>query len=208
MAREAYNIGKEILGELNVEDKILVTFASGLQPNFGTNVNLQILNNIPQAVTEGGRTGDSVEMKGIHINFHINRTATSYACSFVRVFLVYFPMGKPANFYNFPSAANTGDGLWDFNMSGNAMAPFAQKDFDNRARATVLWCKEYKLTHDDNEVNKDHYIKLHKHAQWEDDSSTGTNIATGQLALGFVSNIAATADLTVQYLTRLYFVDN
>lgn len=210
MAREAYNIGKEILGELNVEDKIytITTYVtSAIQPDFANNVAPVLLNAVPQSVNEAGRTGDSIEMRGIRITARIIRTnPTVFAANWVRVYLVYYPGPRPATMQNFPTTASSTDGIWDFELKSTTMAPVAQKDYDSKARMHILWDKTYHLKQDDPEKLIHDFVKLKgKHVQFENDTSA---IASGSLELMWVSDQAAAATVAAYWHTRLYFVDN
>jgi len=208
MAREAYNIGKEILGELNVEDKIYTVskIATPIQPDWHNNVAPILLNAVPQSVNEAGRTGDSLEMRGIRLTLRLIRNSAFFNNNYVRVFLVYYDCQRPVTVQNFPTTAGSQDGVWDYELGLTAMAPAAQKDYDSKAKFSVIWDKTFKLTQDDPEILFHDFIKLkNRPVQFENDSSA---VNTGALEIMFVGDQAASATVTGIWHTRLYFVDN
>lgn len=210
MAREAYNIGKEILGELNVEDKIFtiqVYKTSAVQPDYANNVAPVLLNAVPQSVNEQGRTGDSIEMRGLRLTLRLIRNSpTTFNNNYVRVYILYYDCHRPATVNNFPSGAGTQDGVWDYELVSTTMAPAAQKDYDSKAKFKVIWDKTFKLTQEEPEILFHDFIKLKgKHVQFENDTSA---INTGQLEIMFVGDQAASSAVSAYWHTRLYFVDN
>lgn len=208
MAREAYNIGKEILGELNVEDKIYTVYkiATPIQPDWHNNVAPVLLNAIPQSVNEQGRTGDSVEMRGIRLTLRLFRNSAFFNNNYVRVFLVYYDCQRPTTVQNFPTTAGSQDGIWDYELGLSAMAPAAQKDYDSKAKFSVIWDKTFKLTQEEPELLFHDFIKLkNRPIQFENDTSA---VNTGALEIMFVGDQAASATVTAIWHTRLYFVDN
>lgn len=217
MARDAYNIGKELLGELNVEDKIYTTnnFATTFagaeyrQPDYANNTPHVFLNEVPQNVKEAGRTGDSIEMKGTKLTGRIVRNVETYSVNYVRIYIMYYYAARPASQSNFPASVDAGDGIWDFELKSSSLAPKAQKDYDSKVRSKIVWEKTFKVTHDNSEILFDDWIKLRgKHVQFENDASGSGSINTGALTIGIVSDVPASSGLQVYWHNRLYFVDN
>lgn len=211
MARDAYRIGKEILGELNVEDKIYTYGTTNGTPDWSNGGLYNItLNAVPQSVNEAGRTGDSIEMKGIRIAFRINTNKTSWGvneANYCRITVVYHEEASQQTSLPFPTNASSVDGLWDIAFKATSMAPIAPRDYDSKARDDIIWDHLVKA----DAQNPSHlfhvYIPLKgKHTQFENDSST---INTGSLSLWFTTDRAIAADsMTVDFTSRLYFVDN
>lgn len=209
MAREAYNIGKELLGELNVEDKIYTISKTNQRPDWYNNLGLTILNSVPQSVNEQGRTGDSIMCRGIHFEIRImNNTKVAWGVGetqYVRCFMALQAQTNQA-MNNFPSSISAGDGIWDYELQSTVLAPYAQKDYDCKARLHILWDTVVKLDAQNPNTMIKHFQKLHFHTQFENDSSS-TN--TGTLYFGIVADRAvADGSVDVNWHSRLYFVDN
>ena len=215
LARDAYSMGKEILGELNVEDKIWQIAPINLITADWVGVinSRPILNSIPQSVNEAGRTGDSIKMKGINImmNFRSRQVTWGPNESYeFRVAVVYHPAGATIT-KHFPDALGDLDGLYErgvgaTNWVANILATRAPRDYDSLDKAKVLHEFHVKLKADNNAQWHDFYVELNRKTQFENDSSV---INSGTLQMFITTSFAVTAITPeITWASRLYFVDN
>lgn len=207
IAREAYDATRVIMGELNVEDKIFQIVPTAVVFDFANGLSPQLLNQVPQNVNEAGRTGDSIKMKGLYLTLRIVSSGTIpvNTSHMWKALLVYHPGGYVID-KNFPTTASDLTGLLEFSWMNSNLAPLAPRDYDSMDKAHVIWEKEGILTPESPMEFQQHYIKLHRKVQFENDSSV---INTGALCLYMVSDKSnVTYQLAAAYATRLYFVDN
>lgn len=210
MARSAYKIGREILGELNVEQKLISGSVAGLFPdNSGTTaLSVVPLNYCSQGDTDATRDGDSIKITNLFIRgtvYNVNAATTPDYHYFVRL-VVYWEPGIYSTKFAFPSAIGATDGILDFTYKGNALAPFSPKDYDLDNSTEILYDKLFTLNAQTPSHEFKKLIRVHRKTQYENDSAFP---ATGILNMLFISNIASpTTRPGVNYLWRTYFVDN
>lgn len=207
MARDAYRIGKELLGELNVEYKRIQTSIVGHQPawnNAGTPSLL--LNSCTQGDTGDTRNGDQIKMTRITGRGILRTSVATFAAYSCRVILYYTP-GADVIINRFPTAVGAIDGLLDFAQTGTVNAPHAPKDPDCSRQTKILWDKHFELegiTSDAQEIIE-FSIPLNKHTVYENNSATINN---GSLRLMAVCDSAASAFFVLNMVVNVYFVDN
>lgn len=215
IARKSYKLVKEVMGELNVEYKVITANKLGLLPDWsGATTDSNVLANFcTEGVTDGTRTGTSIKISNFFIAGHIMLNNPSPAANDI-VFLrciVYWQKGIDHVTKVFPSfAAVSGvstDGILEFEQKGTILAPHAAKDFSNDSATKILWDKTWTI---DNTWFGHHFrklIRVNQHTEFADNTDT---IATGALRVMWVSNIAnsVTTRPKVDYLLRTYFVDN
>lgn len=202
MARDAYRIGKELLGELNVEQKVIVTGPSQFTPDY-TGSGGALLNSCSQGVTDSTRNGDSIKISNLKLHWYaVCATAGSYL---VRC-IVYWQPGPDQLTLAFPTTISAQDGLMDFTMRGTYMAPLCTKDYDNEHKSLILYDKTFVLQPGNESIKFDTpLINVDRHTIFENDSSTINN---GVLRVIWISNAAASANLVVSYNAYVYFIDN
>ena len=202
IAREAYAIGKEILGELNVEEKVIVTGPSNFNPDYNGSGSV-LLNSCSQGVTDSTRNGDSIKITNLKFYWYGTcATAGLYICRCI----VYWQPGPDTLLYAFPTSISAQDGLMDFAMKGTYMAPLCPKDYDNEHKSHILYDRTFTFEPQNDSIHFDTpLIKIDRHTVFENNSSTINN---GVLRVIWITNAPATANMQVGYAAYVYFVDN
>lgn len=202
IAREAYAIGKEILGELNVEEKVIVTGPSVFNPDYNGGGSV-LLNSCAQGVTDATRTGDSIKLSNLKLNWY--GTCSTAGLYIVRC-IVWWQPGADNLSLAFPTTVSSQDGLMDFAMRGTYMAPLCPKDYDNENKSMILYDETFTFELFNNAVRfLSPLIKIDRHTVFENNSTTINN---GVLRVAWISNVAATANMQIGYNAYVYFVDN
>lgn len=208
IARKGYKLAKELMGELNVEYKVIspVVLFSWSPDFLGQMVQT---NSCFQGVTDTTRTGDSIKIN----NFMIRGTITNqYATpgytvvGYLRI-IVFWQKNTDVITSVFPTTAITSDGLLDFYLKGTKGATIAPKDYDTDATSEILWDKTFITSSTAQGHQFEKLIKLHKHTQYEADSD---KISSGVLRVAMVSS-QPTADGNkpiCNWYYRTYFIDN
>lgn len=211
IARSAYKIGKELMGELNVEYKLIENNTFGVQPTNDAAVagSTNILNQCIQGVTDTSRTGDSIKCSNLMLRGRIFATASgaSSLLTYVVRIIVFRVLSEQAITAVFPANAADTTGLLDYIYKGSTLAPYAALDYDSDARPHILWDKKFMIDpyHPQHEFAK--LIKLNFHTQFDNNTNT---INTGALKMVLLSQAPST-DVnrpTVDWLSRVYFLDN
>lgn len=214
IAREAYDATRVIMGELNVEQKMFQplngtnTAFTYTSYDWSTTFGIVPLNAIPQSVAEAGRTGDSIKMTNLTLDWRLQATAalTGNTVSYVTLVIFYCP-GNTVVASAFGSTSSSTNGVLEFNSGSSSIAPWAPKDYDGNAKQRVVIVGRHTLkVHVNNPAEAHHFfIKLHKKTQFENDSAV---INTGYLGYFLVSDTALQTLTTSTICSRLYFVDN
>jgi hypothetical protein len=223
IAREAYDATRVIMGELNVEQKLFVPLFSGnacqthTQYDHGNSFDISTtgrLNIIPQSVAEAGRTGDSIKMTNLTLDWTLRATAalTGNTVCYVTL-LVYYCPGNTSVTSIFGANASALNGLLDFVNSSSQQTPWAPKDYDgdSKKRAVIVGRHTMKVHVNDPAVSHHFNIKLHKKTQYENDQGTTTALTvinTGLLGYAIFSDTNLQTLTTSAVSARLYFVDN
>lgn len=208
IARSAYKLTKEIMGELNTEQKVIFGSIIGNRPSFQVFITTP-LNQSSQGITDAARTGDSIKVTNFFMRgcvFNLNASTASNYFYPVRI-IAYWQDGIDAITQSFPSTASSSNGLLQSEYSSTVLAPYSPKDYDLDAATTILYDETFIVDsqHPMHEFKK--LIKVHRKTQYEQDSSV---VATGSLRWFCISNVTA-ADANrpqVDFLYRVYFVDN
>lgn len=215
IARRSYKLVKEVMGELNVEYKLMEGSALNFQPDdLGTTGNCMVLvNSCAQGVTDVSRTGDRIKISNFFISGQILRNSTVDAY-LVRCIVFWQPQASSVSGQGvdlvFPTSTATSDGLLDYAYKGTILATAAPKDYDSQFKTEILWDKVWAVNPSTSDNQLHHFkklIKLNRHVQYENDSGV---ISSGVLRVAFLSNAAAatTGRPAVNYLYRTYFIDN
>lgn len=215
IAREAYDATRVIMGELNVEQKMYQPINGATNTAFtytnydwGNTFGIVNLNGVAQNVNEAGRTGDSIKMTNLTLDWRLQATAalTGNTVSYVTLVIFYCP-GNSVVGSAFGTAANSTNGVLEFLSGSSAISPWAPKDFDGNAKQRVVIVGRHTLKVHTNDPSSHHhfFIKLHKKTQWENDSAV---INTGYLGFFLVSDTSLQTLTTSTVCSRLYFVDN
>lgn len=208
MARDAYKIGKDLLGMVNVEHKKIQTIYTAISSwNGGGTNNLVLLNQSSQGVTDETRTGDSIKITGVRFAGRIVSQSTG-GLGHIRVLLVW---QKGANTLTnvFPSAIGAVDGFLDFAVKGTTLATSASKDYDSGKLFEVIWDRTF--TYDDSHGPRLHswkdHINFSRHTIYENNSNTINN---GVLTCIVVDDNAVNnaANPAILINAEVYFVDN
>lgn len=223
IAREAYDATRVIMGELNVEQKLYVPLFSGnacqthTAYDNGNTFNIATtgrLNDIPQTVNESGRTGDSIKMSTLTLDWVLRSTAslTGNTVAYVTLLIYYCP-GSTSVTSIFGSNASALNGLLDFVNSSSAQTPWAPKDYDGDSKKRVVIVGRHTLKVHVNDPAAAHHfhIKLNKKTQYENDQGTTqalTVINTGLLGYAIFSDTTSQILTSSAVSARLYFVDN
>lgn len=209
------------MGELNVEQKLYVPLNGGNASlaisayDYANTFNLSSqgqLNAIPQSVAEAGRTGDSIKMTTLTLDWRLQATAalTGNTVAYVTLAIYYCP-GATTVQSIFGASASAKDGLFDFINSSSALTPWAPKDYDSDAKPrAVIVGRKTMCVHVNQPASHHHFhIKLNKKTQFENDSSTfPAGINTGYLGYALFSDTSLQTITTSTVCSRLYFVDN
>lgn len=221
IAREAYDATRVIMGELNVEQKLYVPL-SGFSATFVHTVydwaNAFVLttpsvangwlNAVPQAITEAGRTGDSIKMTNLTMDWRLlATTALSGNAASTVTLLIYYCPGNTVISSNFSASATSTVSLLDWVNASTPIAPYAPKDYDGDSKKRVVIVGRHTMTVHANSPSQHHHfhIKLQKKTQFENDSSA---INTGYLGYTIISDTNLQSLTTSYIASRLYFVDN
>lgn len=215
MARSAYKIGRVLLGELNVEYKLIENQVLGLLPDWAgaTAFSNSVVNYCSQGQTDTTRSGDSIKIQNLMLRGFIaagNSILTFTNPTFVRC-VVYWQKNTDVITGVFPSGVGTQDGILDFYLKGTgaagALAINAPKDYDLDATSTILYDKTWTISSSTPYHIFNKLIKINRHTQYENNS---TSIASGVLRVAFLSNQsnAVATRPTVSWASRTYFIDN
>lgn len=204
MARDAYTLTKEIMGELNVEQKVLHQQGSPTALWDGV-AGTQLLNDMAQGVTDSTRTGDSVKYTNMSLRFCMYSNATVAAVPVMSRIVVWWQQGADLCSNLFPTSVGATDGVLDWNCKNTIEAVLATKDFDASRDVEILFDHSEVVIPQQKSVVHHRLLRLNKHSQFENNTS---NIATGFLRIGFVTNSSVAHQALCVYNTDLYFVDN
>lgn len=211
IARSGYKLARELMGELNVEYKIIQGLSSDIRPDSAgaDSLTVSILNSCTQGDTDTTRNGDSIKISNLMFRGHIANmyaaiTKTDYY--WVRC-IVYWTHGCDSIAHAFPTNISSTDGLLDYLYKGTDFADLAPKDYDLDANTKILWDKTWSINSNSVSHRFEKLIKVNRHTQYENDSGT---IATGTLKCIWISNVpvAVTNRPQVDFAYRVYFVDN
>lgn len=208
IARSAYKIGKEILGELNVEHKkIQNQWYSIPSYNNGGIAQATVINQCIQGITDGTRTGDSIKVTGLRISCLMDTLPEWDNKCHVRFMVVWQP--GPGVLYNvFPTSASTIDGFMDYDVKSTRNAVNAAKDYDSATQFEVIWDKTFYLDEilGPRSHAFKHHIEFSRKTYFENNSSVINN---GVLSLLCFSDTTYNTTGPICYLcTDVYFVDN
>ena len=214
MARSAYKIGRVLLGELNVEYKLIENQVLGLLPDWAgaTTYSNSVVNYCSQGQTDTTRSGDSIKIQNLMLRGFIASGNTILAFNnptFVRC-VVYWQKNTDVITKVFPTDVGISDGILDFYLKGTtagALATNAPKDYDLDATSTILYDKTWTISSSTPYHIFNKLIKINRHTQYENNSQ---NIASGVLRVAFLSNQsnAVSTRPTVSWASRTYFIDN
>lgn len=213
IARRSYKLVKQVMGELNVEHKLLEQFTTAFQPTYGNagGNTMVLMNSCSQGNTDISRNGDRIKITNFFLAGSVYSSVAPLAGKAYNVrCIVYWQPGPDSITLQFASTASAQDGLLDANYRENVLGITAPKDFDNEAKAEILWDKTFHIPAQGNEGSNRTFrklIKFQRHTQYENNSSTINN---GVLRTMWLSD-APSADANrpvVLYHSRVYFVDN
>lgn len=210
MARSAYKLGRELLGELNTESKVIEA-QTAITPDYnGTTANSVVtLNACSQGDTDTTRNGDSIKMSNLMLRGHVSNldTALSQTSHYWVRCTVILEKGITTVLKPFPTSAATTDGLFEFAYSGTNLADVAPKDYDLNAGTKILFDRKWLINQHTLHHSFEELIKVNHHTQYENNSAAP---ATGALKVIWTSNVSTGSALrpTVNYGFRVYFVDN
>lgn len=212
IARRSYKLVKEVMGELNVEYKMLQQLATSFQPTWGSagGNSMVLVNQSSQGNTDGTRNGDRIKISNFYIAGRIASNATAAQQPYTVRCIVYWQKGPDTVTVQFPTALGNQTGLLDFDFDQTSLATSAPKDYDLDDTTEILWDKVWHVSvlPSDGAIHTfKKLIKIQRHTQYENNSNVINN---GVLRVCWVSDASsATADRPlVTYLSRVYFVDN
>lgn len=211
MARSAYKIGRVLLGELNVEYKLIENKVEGLLPDWtgATTFSNSLVNTCSQGQTDTTRSGDSIKIQNLMLRGFVssgNSILTFTNPTFVRC-VVYWQKNTDVITQVFPSLVDTQNGILDFYLKGLPLATNAPKDYDLDSTTTILYDKTWTISSNEPYHIFNKLIKINRHTQYENNTNV---ISSGALRVAFLSNQsnAVTTRPTVSWATRVYFIDN
>jgi len=216
IARRSYKLVKQVMGELNVEYKILEQFAVAFQPTYGNagGNTMILMNSCSQGVTDDSRTGDRIKISNFFMSGRIEaNVAPGAGRSYLVRCIVYWQPGPDTVTLQFPTTGGSQDGLLDAMYNLSSFAVVAPKDYDQTAKTEILWDHTWAVSTQGNVGGIHHFrklIKIMRHTQFEDNTVNSSTINNGVLRVCWVSDAAAADNSRplVNYLSRVYFVDN
>lgn len=214
IARKSYKLVKYVMGELNVEHKVIQGIASSVTPDdSGISLGSSILaNSCAQGTLDSQRTGDSIKISNFYIRGtvqNVNAVLAVNDIQWIRL-LVTWQSKQDVQQYLFPSLAGpygNQDGLLDTPFSGTALATISPKAYDSDAASEILLDETFSIDFQHPSHQFKHLIRLDRKTQFIEAQS---GIDTGVLRIMVLgTQPAATASKpTIHYVWRTYFVDN
>lgn len=185
MAKTALQTAKWVASMINVEFKHHDISVNSTISNSGS---ITLLNNVPQGDTTQSRDGNSVKMKGLDVNFLMERNSSA---TYTYVRMIVF-MDKQYD----GSLSTSNEILDNLNI-------LSHRNITNGKRYYVYSDQTYTLNNQRPSVESSKHISTNAHVRY----NAGGGIASNAIQILFISNEGTNTPL-VAWRSRMRYIDN
>lgn len=222
MAREAYDIGKEIMGMINVEYKRYQGAVLTFQPTSGniicsqtatqTNGHFNFFTEILQGDDDAQRVGDSIKVQNLVMKMECRANAGGAQPYYIKVIFYWDESNQIDRTFANVSGAGSTTGLLENLTENISLCTMATKDYDGDIKTKILHEKLIKVgatlaTESDSVSQHEFNLKINRHTQYENNTNT---VNSGALKC-LVMSSAVSGDLnrpSVSLYYQVYYTDD